>query len=69
MEYEKGLYYYNIFVFRENDEAMQAVSSMPNVFRYGINKLIPALTELVSKGLKSILIFGIVETLPKVNYY
>ncbi|CAH0722163.1 unnamed protein product, partial [Brenthis ino] len=55
---------YPIFLL-ENDEAMQAVSSMPNVFRYGINKLIPALTELVSKGLKSILIFGIVETLPK----
>lgn len=39
---------------------------MPNVFRYGLNKLIPALAELVEKGLKSILIFGIVETLPKV---
>ncbi|CAH2228106.1 jg21922, partial [Pararge aegeria aegeria] len=44
---------------------MQAVSSMPNVFRYGINKLIPALSELVDRGLKSILIFGIVESLPK----
>ncbi|XP_072935346.1 delta-aminolevulinic acid dehydratase isoform X2 [Epargyreus clarus] len=49
----------------ENEDAMQAVSSMPNVFRYGINKLIPALEELVKQGLKSILIFGIVETLPK----
>ncbi|XP_034823991.1 delta-aminolevulinic acid dehydratase [Maniola hyperantus] len=55
---------YPVFLL-ENEDAMQTVSSMPNVFRYGINKLIPALTELVDKGLKSILIFGIVETLPK----
>lgn len=55
-----------MIVFREDDEAIQAVTSMPNVFRYGMNKLIPALSELVTKGLKSILIFGIVETLPKV---
>lgn len=55
---------YPIFLL-ENDEAVQAVSSMPNVYRYGINTLMPALTELVAKGLKSILIFGIVETLPK----
>ncbi|XP_045761717.1 delta-aminolevulinic acid dehydratase [Maniola jurtina] len=55
---------YPVFLL-ENEDAMQTVSSMPNVFRYGINKLIPALTELVEKGLKSILIFGIVETLPK----
>ncbi|XP_039765475.1 delta-aminolevulinic acid dehydratase [Pararge aegeria] len=55
---------YPVFLL-ENEEAMQAVSSMPNVFRYGINKLIPALSELVDRGLKSILIFGIVESLPK----
>lgn len=41
---------------------------MPNVYRYGINKLIPALKELVDKGLKSILIFGVVETLEKVRW-
>ncbi|XP_022113040.2 delta-aminolevulinic acid dehydratase [Pieris rapae] len=55
---------YPVFLLEDKD-AMQAVSSMPNVYRYGINKLIPALTELVDRGLQSILIFGIVETLPK----
>ncbi|GBP08239.1 Delta-aminolevulinic acid dehydratase [Eumeta japonica] len=55
---------YPIFLL-ENNEAMQPVSSMPNVFRYGINKLIPVLQELVEKGLKSILLFGIIETLEK----
>lgn len=49
----------------ENDDAIQPVSSMPNVFRYGIKQLISVLSELVEKGLKSILIFGIIENLPK----
>ncbi|XP_068628502.1 delta-aminolevulinic acid dehydratase isoform X1 [Battus philenor] len=55
---------YPVFLL-ENDDGFQSVSSMPNVYRYGINKLIPALSELVEKGLKSILIFGVVETLEK----
>ncbi|XP_028162244.1 delta-aminolevulinic acid dehydratase isoform X3 [Ostrinia furnacalis] len=55
---------YPVFLL-EDDDAVQPVSSMPNVFRYGINQLIIALEDLVLKGLKSILIFGIVETLPK----
>ncbi|KPI95375.1 Delta-aminolevulinic acid dehydratase [Papilio xuthus] len=55
---------YPVFLL-ENEDGFQSVSSMPNVYRYGINKLIPALKELVEKGLKSILIFGVVETLDK----
>ncbi|RVE55213.1 hypothetical protein evm_000111 [Chilo suppressalis] len=55
---------YPVFLL-ENDDALQPVSSMPNVYRYGINQLILNLKDLVAKGLKSILIFGIVETLEK----
>ncbi|XP_049887996.1 delta-aminolevulinic acid dehydratase isoform X1 [Pectinophora gossypiella] len=55
---------YPVFLL-ENEDAIQPVGSMPNVHRYGVNQLIPALTTLVDKGLKSILIFGIVETMPK----
>lgn len=55
---------YPVFLL-EDDDAVQPVSSMPNVFRYGVNKLISALRDLVHKGLKSILIFGIVENLEK----
>lgn len=51
---------------RENEDAVQPVASMPNVSRYGINQLIPVLSELVDKGLKSILIFGVISNLPKV---
>ncbi|KAG6459720.1 hypothetical protein O3G_MSEX011556 [Manduca sexta] len=55
---------YPVFLL-EDDNAKQEVASMPNVYRYGINELIPVLKDLVAKGLKSILIFGIIETLPK----
>ncbi|CAG9783328.1 unnamed protein product [Diatraea saccharalis] len=55
---------YPVFLL-ENDNALQPVSSLPNVNRYGINQLMLALKDLVAKGLKSILIFGIVETLEK----
>ncbi|XP_063633467.1 delta-aminolevulinic acid dehydratase [Cydia splendana] len=55
---------YPVFLL-ENVDAIQPVASLPNVNRYGLNQLIPVLTDLVEKGLKSILIFGIVETLPK----
>lgn len=55
---------YPVFLL-ENDDEVQPVLSMPNVYRYGINQLMLALKDLVEKGLKSILIFGIVETLEK----
>ncbi|KAJ0180894.1 hypothetical protein K1T71_002979 [Dendrolimus kikuchii] len=55
---------YPVFLL-EDENGLQHVNSMPNVNRYGINKLIPVLQDLVLKGLKSILLFGIVETLPK----
>lgn len=55
---------YPVFLL-EDEDASQPVNSMPEVYRYGINKLIPVLEDLVPKGLKSILLFGIIETLPK----
>lgn len=38
---------------------------MPGVCRYGVNKIIPFLEPLVKKGLSSILIFGVISSLPK----
>jgi len=38
---------------------------MPSVYRFGLKKLIDHLTPLVDLGLKSILIFGVIDTLPK----
>ncbi|KAL7033461.1 hypothetical protein ACKWTF_007597 [Chironomus riparius] len=38
---------------------------MPSVYRFGLNKLIDHLTPLVEIGLKSILMFGVIDILPK----
>ncbi|KAF7270618.1 hypothetical protein GWI33_016414 [Rhynchophorus ferrugineus] len=55
---------YPVFII-ENDDEVQTISSMPGVCRYGINKLKDHLTVVVQKGLTSILVFGVIETLSK----
>jgi porphobilinogen synthase len=40
---------------------------MPGVYRFGIKKLTEYLRPLVEMGLKSVLLFGVIDTLPKVN--
>ncbi|XP_076454899.1 delta-aminolevulinic acid dehydratase-like [Babylonia areolata] len=47
-----------LFIVDEED-AVQEIKSMPGVCRYGVNKLRSALSPLVDKGLKSVLIFGV----------
>jgi delta-aminolevulinic acid dehydratase/porphobilinogen synthase len=54
---------------RDEDDAVQAIKSMPGISRYGINKLQEALTPLVNKGLKSVLIFGVPGNVKKVHVY
>lgn len=44
---------------------MQEIKSLPGVCRYGINQLVRHLAPLVAKGLKSILLFGVIEKLAK----
>lgn len=51
---------------RENDDDVQPIPSMPGVSRYGLNQLKEHLNSLVAKGLKSVLLFGVVEKLAKV---
>lgn len=41
------------------------VTSMPGIFRYGYETIVDVLKPLVEKGLKSILIFGVISSLPK----
>lgn len=50
----------------ENDDEIQEISSMPGVARLGANQVKKHLEPLVSKGLESILLFGVTETLSKV---
>lgn len=49
----------------ENDDEVQEIPSLPEVCRYGINALANHLRPLVDQGLKSILLFGVVEKLQK----
>lgn len=51
--------------FSEEENQQQAIPSMPGVFRFGLKKLMEHLTPLVDLGLNSILLFGVIETLPK----
>ncbi|XP_001604460.2 endoplasmic reticulum chaperone BiP isoform X2 [Nasonia vitripennis] len=53
-----------IFVLDEPN-AVTEIQSMPGVNRYGINKLKGLLEPLIAKGLKSILLFGVANNLPK----
>ena len=57
-----------IICYSEDDNAIEEIPSMPGVHRYGINKLKPHLDLLVKKGLSSILLFGVISTLPKVKF-
>lgn len=49
----------------ENDDAVQPIPSMPRISRLGINEAKKHLEPLVADGLESILLFGVIETLPK----
>jgi len=57
---------YPIFLI-ENDDHSEEIPSMPGVCRFGINKLQLHLEPLVKMGLSSILLFGVVDRLPKNN--
>lgn len=51
----------------DNKNDKEPISSMPGVYRYGINRLHEDLQPLISKGLQSILLFGVSKHLVKVN--
>nr|CAH7725284.1 unnamed protein product [Callosobruchus chinensis] len=55
---------YPVFIV-EDDDAVQPISSLPGVSRFGINKLKQHLDNVVRNGLQSILLFGIIDNLPK----
>lgn len=53
---------------RDEENAKEAINSMPGVYRYGIKHLEKMLQPLVAKGLQSILLFGVSQHLEKVIY-
>lgn len=52
---------YPIFVSDQPDEDT-LIPSLPNQHRRGLNKLVPFLEPLISKGLRSVIIFGVPST-------
>jgi len=57
---------FNEYFFSDADDSVQEIASMPGVFRFGVNKLEGFLEPLVKDGLKSVLLFGVPQNLPKV---
>ncbi|KAF6211756.1 hypothetical protein GE061_012271 [Apolygus lucorum] len=52
----------------EDDNKKEEISSMPGVYRWGVNKLLEYLKPLVERGLRSVLLFGVVSSLPKDDF-
>ncbi|KAJ5808934.1 tetrapyrrole biosynthesis porphobilinogen synthase [Penicillium riverlandense] len=54
----KDMLIYPLFITDNPDEATP-IPSLPNQCRWGINRLVPFLTPLVRKGLRSVILFGV----------
>lgn len=52
--------------FSDDENAVQTIESMPGISRFGVNKLKDHLSPLVEKGLQSVLLFGVINNVPKV---
>ncbi|XKL67340.1 hypothetical protein PGB90_002831 [Kerria lacca] len=55
---------YPLFI-TDNDDTKEEVSSLPNVYRFGINRLKEFLEPIIQLGLKSVLLFGVLCKLKK----
>lgn len=55
---------YPLFIIEADDDT-EAIPSMPGISRFGINKLRLHLDPLITKGLKSILLFGVIDYISK----
>lgn len=54
----KDMFIYPLFITDDPDAEVE-VASLPNQKRWGVNKLVPYVDDLVKKGLKSVLLFGV----------
>lgn len=54
----KNMFIFPLFVTDDEDEETP-IESLPNIKRFGINKLIPYVATLVSKGLRAVILFGV----------
>ncbi|RLV96015.1 Delta-aminolevulinic acid dehydratase [Spathaspora sp. JA1] len=54
----KNMFIFPLFVTDRPDEA-EEIPSLPNIKRWGVNKLIPYVKTLVDKGLRAVILFGV----------
>lgn len=54
--------------FRESDDAVEEIPSLPEVCRFGVNRIRGFLEPIVKLGLKSVLLFGVINKSKKVNF-
>lgn len=54
----KNMFIFPLFVTDDPDEESE-IPSLPNIKRYGVNKLIPYVGSLVEKGLRAVILFGV----------
>jgi len=54
---------------RDDEDAVEEIASMPEQFRYGVNRVVEALRPVVARGLKAVLLFGVPSKLPKVSMH
>lgn len=55
---QKNMFIFPLFISDDpNDET--PIPSLPNISRFGVNKLIPYIDGLVKKGLRSVILFGV----------
>lgn len=54
----KNMFIFPLFVSDLPDEE-ELIPSLPNIKRFGLNKLLPYVRDLVAKGLRSVILFGV----------
>lgn len=52
--------------FRDDDDAVEEITSMPEQYRFGVNRVVDELRPIVNRGLRAVLLFGVPSKLPKV---
>lgn len=55
----KLMFIFPLFISDIDDEALE-IPSLPNIIRHGVGRLVEYVAPLVAKGLKSVLLFGVI---------
>ena len=54
-----------LFVTNSDPKAKEEISSLPGVYRFGLETVLPFVQDQIRKGLRSVIIFGVDVKSPK----